>query len=110
MRKNRKKKKVESMSMIGRIIDLPVDEFIKQIKEQKLSVGILQNINLNLQCTYSELQVRKDALIKSVCEGNLKKEDPEVKRVLEGCYSEMMKIEDKVLNLKEIIKELSDVG
>lgn len=108
--KKSKKRKEESTSLIGRIIDLPIEEFRNQVKEQKLSVGILQNIRVHLQCTYSELQVRKDAIIKSVGEGNLKKDDPEVKKVIEGCYSEMLKIEDKVLNLNELIKELSDVG
>lgn len=96
----------EEKSLLGQIIDLPVEEFKKQIVEQKVSVGVIQNIILNLSFAYNECFMRKENILQQVFKGCLNKEDEQVKTVLEGLYAEMTKIELKVTFLKERTEEL----
>ena len=100
----------EEQSMIGKIIDLPLEEFKKEIVEQKVSIGVLSNLKINLFGAFEECRMRKENIISQILEGKLNKEDPTVKKVLDGLYVEMTKIEQKSLYLTERVKELSDVG
>ena len=62
-RKNRKKKqKVEQQtSTIGRIIDMPMEEFKEELVRQKVNIGVMNNLILNLEGSYAELKSRKDS-------------------------------------------------
>ena len=106
MRKKRKKVVAEEQSLIGRIIDLPLEEFKKEIVEQKVPIGVINNIKLNFVGAYEEFRIRKDGIVSQILEGKLDKEDPLVKKTLDGIYAEMTKIEQKALYLTERIKEL----
>lgn len=103
----RKKKKQEPVqSMIGRIIDLPLEEFKKEIVDQKVSIGIIQNTKINLTGAYEELRIRKDDIVNQILLSKLDRNDPVVKKTLDGLYAEMTKIELKSLYLTERANEL----
>ena len=110
-RKNKKKKqKVEQQtSTIGRIIDMPMEEFKEELVRQKVNIGVMNNLILNLEGSYAELKSRKDSVLDLVFKGMKSKDDPEITKSLEGLYAEMTKIEQKVVYLKQRVKELVDV-
>lgn len=93
--------------MLGRVIDLPFDQFVKELDEQKVSIGVNNNLILLLSATYNDLRTRKEAVLDLVFTGKNTKE--EVKPVLEGLYAEMTKLEQKIVYLKERSKKLLDV-
>ena len=93
--------------MIGKIIDLPLEDFEKELIEQKVNIGTINNLILNLEGAYNELRVRKDSIIKSVLKGQRKKDD--IKEVMQGLYAEMIKTEQKITYLKQRSKSLLDV-
>lgn len=112
MLRHKRKKKIEEQpkSMIGKIIDLSLEDFEKELINQKVNIGTMNNLILNLEGAYNELRMRKDGVLDLVFKGVKTKEDPEIKKSLEGLYSEMTKVEQKITYLKEKVKELVDVG
>lgn len=110
LRRRKRKKKVEQpKSMIGKIIDLSLEDFEKELIEQKVNIGTMNNLILNLEGAYNELRMRKDGVMNLVFTGAKSKDDPEVKKALDGLYSEMTKVEQKITYLKQKVKELIDV-
>ena len=112
MKKRRKKskKKVtepQMQSMIGAIVDMPLKDFEEQLIEQKVNIGTINNLILNLESVYFELRTRKDAIIKAKFEGRLEESDADV--AVNGLYAEMIKVEQKITYLKQRSKELIDV-
>ena len=108
-RKKIRRKEKEQPSMIGRIIDLPLEDFKAELALQKVNIGTMNNLILNLEAMYYELRTRKDGILNLVFNNVKSKEDPEIKKALDGLYAEMTKIEIKVTYLKERVKELIDV-
>lgn len=97
MRRNKKPEK----SMVGKIIDLPLDDFKREVEEQKLNVGMTHNVYMSLTGIYNDLCIRKDKVIELVTSKQRKADDPEIKSVLTGLYAEMLKVEEKVVFLKQ---------
>lgn len=119
MRKKRRRKKRrrsrknvsyenKEQTMLGQIVDLPFGEFKKQIEEQKVNLGVTNNLILTLSSAYYDLRRRKEAVLDLVFSNKKTKE--EVKPVLEGLYAEMTKLEQKIVYLKQRSKELLDLG
>lgn len=100
----------EYQSMMGQIIDLPLEEFKAELIKQQVNVGTMNNLILNLEAIYFDLRQRKDAVLNLVFKGLKTKEDSDVKKSLDGIYAEMTKIELKVTYLKETVQKLIDVG
>ena len=94
-----------SVSMIGKIIDLPLEEFKVALKEQNVNLGVISNLILTLENNYWELSNRKDGVISLVVEK--KKTQEEVEDVLKGVYQELAKMEEKIVYLKELKYDLS---
>lgn len=94
---------------MGQIIDLPLEEFKAELIKQKVNIGTMNNLILNLEAIYFDLRQRKEAVLDLVFKGLRDKEDPEVKKSLDGLYAEMTKVEQKVVYLKEVTKELINV-
>ena len=92
------------MSMIGRIIDMEYNEFVREIQHQNCTVGVLCNLKLYLINSYEELRLRKNSLIDQVNEDKLKSD--QVTDVIKGIYSEMLKIETKVIYIEAEIKRI----
>ena len=93
--------------MLGRVIDLPFEDFKKELEVQKVNIGVNNNLILLLTSTYNDLRNRKEAVLDLVFTG--KKSKDEVKPSLEGLYAEMTKLEQKIIYLKERSKKLLDV-
>ena len=104
-----KSREEQISSMIGKIIDMPLSDFEKELIEQKVSIGIINNLSLNLSGIYYDLKTRKDAVLNLVANGVRPKEDPEVKKCLDGLYAEMIKVEQKITFLKQRSEELVSV-
>lgn len=107
MRKRKKKEQKSTQpeqSMLGRIIDLPLEEFKQELINQKVNVGVMNNLKLNLISAYEELVTRKDYIIKRVQNNHIDRDYGT--KTIEGIYAEMTKIEQKVLYLNERVKEL----
>lgn len=103
----RKHSKVVEQSMLGRVIDLPFEDFKKELEVQKVNIGVNNNLILLLTSTYNDLRNRKEAVLDLVFTGKNTKE--EVQSALEGLYAEMTKLEQKIVYLKERSKKLLDV-
>lgn len=101
MNKNRKKQVKSEQSMVGKIIDLPLEDFKREVEEQHLNVGMTHNVRLSLVGIYNDLCVHKDKVIELVTTKQRKNDDPEVVKVLNGLYAEMLKVEEKVTFLTE---------
>lgn len=102
-------------SMIGQIIDMPMEDFESELKRQEVNIGTMNNLILNLEAQYNELRQRKDAVLNLVFEGHLDKDNPQIdgislNDVLSSLYAEMTKVEQKIVFLKNRVKELIDVG
>lgn len=109
-RRNKKTKGVHIQSMIGAIIDMPLDEFKEELVKQKTNIGTMNNLIMYFNSIYADLKTRKDGIINLVVKEGRSKEDPEIKTALNGLYAEMVKIEEKLLYLNEKVKELIDLG
>ena len=105
-RKRKKKQKLEP-TMLGKIIDLSLEDFEKELIEQKVNIGTMNNLILNLEGAYFELRTRKDALLRTTFEGTITK--AELDPVMSGIYAEMIKLEQKIVYLKQRVRELVDV-
>lgn len=101
--------KKEEPSMIGKIVDLSLEDFEKELKEQKVNIGTINNLILNLEGVYFELRTRKEGILDLVFKGIKDREDPEIKKALDGLYAEMIKTEQKITYLKQRSKELVNV-
>lgn len=110
MNKNRKKQVKPEQSMVGKIIDLPLEDFKREVEEQHLNVGMTHNVRLSLVGIYNDLCVRKDKVIELVTTKQRKNDDPEVVKVLNGLYAEMLKVEEKVTFLTEREERLLKAG
>ena len=65
----------EEKSMIGKIIDLPMEDFERELVEQKVNIGTMNNLILNLEAIYFDLRNRKDVILNSIFEGRLEKDN-----------------------------------
>ena len=104
----RKKPQQQNNSMIGRIIDLSLEDFEKELIKQKVNIGTINNLILNLEGAYFELRTRKDAMLKANFEGTVDADKAESAVI--GLYAEMIKVEQKITYLKQRSKELVNVG
>ena len=82
----------QDKSMIGKIIDLPLEDFERELVEQKVNIGTINNLILNLESIYCVLRVRKDAILDLAFKGIKSKDDPEIQKSLDGLYAEMIKV------------------
>ena len=107
--KYRKARKVaqKQVSALGKLIDLPLDQFQSEIEQEQVNVGQCHTLILNLEAMYAELRGRKDLLVeRSVSVDD--KEKREIEKAVESVYAELFKIEQKVTYLKEREKTLLD--
>ena len=108
-RSKSRKQKLKAQSMIGNIVDLSLEDFEKELIRQKVNIGTINNLILNLEGAYFELRTRKDAILNLVFKGGKSKDDPDIKKSLDGLYAEMIKVEQKITYLKQRSKELINV-
>lgn len=112
-RRQRRKKKVQrvqTQSMLGAIIDMPQEQFEEELIKQKTNIGTVNNLILTLESVYGDFRQRKDSVLDLVFKGVKDKDDPEVKKALDGLYAEMTKLELKITHLKKRQKDLIDLN
>ena len=107
--KYRKARKVaqKQVSALGKLIDLPLDQFQSEIEQEQVNVGQCHTLILNLEAMYAELRGRKDLLVERSVSAD-DKEKREIEKAVESVYAELFKIEQKVTYLKEREKTLLD--
>ena len=105
-----KRKKKQSITAIGQIVDQPMEDFKKSLEEQHTNVGTMNNLIHYLNGAYADLRQRKDTIMKSLDSEDITKRDrKEIEKTVKGIYAELIKIEEKVLYLQDRVKELVDV-
>ena len=101
------KSKKESVSALGRVIDQPMKDFKKYLKEEHVNVGTMNSIILYLNSAYADLRQRKDTLMKSFENPEIsKKEKRDIEKAVRSIYAELIKIEEKVVYLQEKVEKL----
>lgn len=110
MKKRTIKRPKVKQTMMGKIIDSSLEDFEREIIEQKVNIGTINNLILNLESVYFELKMRKEAVLDLVFKGGKSKDDVEIKKALDGLYAEMIKVEQKITYLKQRREKLIDVG
>lgn len=106
-KKKYRKPEVQQQSMLGMIIDMSMQEFEDELIKQKVNIGTMNNLILNLESAYNELRIRKDAILDASLRGTVEK--AKAQDTINGIYAEMIKIEEKITYLKKRFKELVDV-
>ena len=105
-----RRKKNQSITAIGQIVDQPMEDFKKSLEEQHTNVGTMNNLIHYLNGAYADLRQRKDTIMKSLDSEDITKRDrKEIEKTVKGIYAELIKIEEKVLYLQDRVKELVDV-
>ena len=107
-KKKKKNTKVPQQTAIGIVVDLPLKEFEEELVRQKVNIGTINNLILNLEAIYYELRMRKDAILKMSFDGTIEKD--KANSAVNGLYAEMIKVEQKVTYLKQRRQELINVG
>ena len=103
----------KNKSVEGKIIDLPIDKFKKQVEKRHLTLGMVKTLDVYLTSAYNQLVQSKDSLVSQYVKAkdsgsHSEKELDTIHKTIEGIYAEMTKIEQKVLYLKERSKTLMD--
>lgn len=100
----------EEKSMMGKIIDMSLEDFEKELIEQQVNIGTVNNMILLLESAYHELAGRKETILKLKFSKEEKSiSDEEADKAIQGLYAELIKIEQKVTYLKQRSKDLVNV-
>lgn len=91
---------------LGEIVDFPIDDFRKSIVNEKVSVGVINNLIHVMSGAYYDLVHRKNAVLDMLKKGEISKKEAEY--TIQGIYAELTKLEQKITYLKERSKELLD--
>ena len=88
---------------LGQLIDCTEEEFRYYCKDKDL--GFLSSFHNLMVKTFNEVQSIKDELVAKLAEEYKSREQtPEEKSTLDGLYSKMLRIEQRVFILRELIK------
>lgn len=103
--KNRKKKKQaeETIQQLAQVIDCSEEAFRQFLDKQ--NKGYIMSLHNILVITFNRTQSTKDELVSQISLGNIENKN----NVLEGMYSELMKIEQKVFIVKDYLKNKYNV-
>ena len=88
---------------------MPLEQFKEELVKQNTNIGVASNMILLLNAIYEDLKQRKDLVLDLVFNEGRDKEDPEIKKSLEGLYALMTKVELKITHLQEYKKGLIDL-
>lgn len=91
---------------LGEIVDFPIDGFKKSIVDEKVSIGVINNLIHVMSESYYDLVHRKDAVLDMMKKGKVSKKEAQL--TIQGIYVELTKLEQKIVYLRERSKELLD--
>lgn len=99
-----KKEELQHDSFVGKIVDMPFDEFEKYCAEENM--GVLKGLENILTVIYNNLTEAKNKIIKKTLPP--KRQDSkstEINRLLLSVYAKMQMVETKIFYLREVQKE-----
>jgi hypothetical protein len=91
---------VSNTSELGQLIDCTEEEFRKFCEDKDL--GYISSFHNLMVQTFNEVHKLKNELVEKMCKSV--ERSPEEQNVLNGIYSKLMRIEQRVFILREIIK------
>lgn len=100
-------KPTEKVSLIGSIIDLPLEDFKKELVSQRVTVGIALNLKLHLVSEFERCKLMSQDLAQSIAKGTLKEDDPDVSKAYTGLFVQMQKIENMVSCVSDYIHQIT---
>ena len=92
---------MSNKSELGQLIDCTEEEFRNFCADKDL--GYVSSFHNLMVQTFNEVQKLKDELVTKMCKSSDK--NSEEQNVLNGVYSKLMRIEQRVFILREIIKD-----
>lgn len=103
-------KKKKSVTAIGQLVDLSMSDFKKYLKENNVNIGVMNTLIMSLNGAYYELKQRKEALMTMyISDKTPAFQKKKIEKSIKGIYSELIKIEEKVVYLTETSKNLLDL-
>ena len=103
-------KKKKSVTAIGQLVDLSMSDFKKYLKENNVNIGVMNTLIMSLNGAYYELKQRKEALMTMYTSDKTPAfQKKKIEKSIKGIYSELIKIEEKVVYLTETSKNLLDL-
>ena len=91
---------------LGQLIDCTEEEFKEYCNDK--DVGYLSSFHNLMVQMFNEVQKLKDELVSKIAkESKFREQTPEEKSTLEGLYSKMLRIEQRVFILRDLIKSRS---
>ena len=91
---------MSNVSELGQLIDCTEEEFNKFCEDKDL--GYISSFHNLMVQTFNEVQKIKDELVAKMCKSE--KTDPKEKEILNGLYSKLLRIEQRVFMLRDIMK------
>lgn len=88
---------------LGQLIDCTEEEFREFCKDKDL--GYISSFHNLMVQTFNEVQKLKDELVTHLGKKPTAERTAEEQSTLEGLYSKLMRIEQRVFILREVIKE-----
>lgn len=88
---------------MGQLIDCTEEEFREFCKDKDL--GYISSFHNLMVQTFNEVQKLKDELVSHMGKKSVTEQTDEEKSTLHGLYSKLMRIEQRVFILREIIEE-----
>lgn len=88
---------------MGQLIDCTEEEFREFCKDKDL--GYISSLHNLMVQTFNEVQKLKDELVSLVGKKSKAEQTEEEKSTLQGLYSKLLRIEQRVFILREIIEE-----
>ena len=92
---------MSNTSELGQLIDCTEEEFRNFCADKDL--GYVSSFHNLMVQTFNEVQKLKDELVAKMCKSPDR--NPEEQNVLNGIYSKLMRIEQRVFILRDIIKD-----
>ena len=103
-------KKKKSVTAIGQLVDLSMSDFKKYLKENNVNIGVMNTLIMSLNGAYYELKQRKESLMTMYTSDKTPAfQKKKIEKSIKGIYSELIKIEEKVVYLTETSKNLLDL-
>lgn len=88
---------------MGQLIDCTEEEFREFCKDKDL--GYISSLHNLMVQTFNEVQKLKDELVSLISKKSTADQTDEEKSTLQGLYSKLLRIEQRVFILREIIEE-----
>ena len=94
---------MSNVSELGQLIDCTEEEFREFCKDKDL--GYISSFHNLMVQTFNEVQKIKDEFVSYMSNKPVEEQTDEDKSILQGLYSKLLRVEQRVFILREIIEE-----